>query len=161
MIKAMFSPKGGISAEIMRTIGAATTSVKVAAFVFTSTYIGKAIKNAIYFKHVKVQMVLEAKVARKKYSIDELLAVYGVDVREIDIPRGVMHNKIVIVDDKKVITGSYNFTNDAENKNYENVIISDIPEFVADFVKEFDKLWAISTVNNASIPGKTINANIY
>ena len=145
----------------MRTIGAATTSVKVAAFVFTSTYIGKAIKNAIYFKHVKVKMVLEAKVARKKYSIDELLTVYGVDVRVIDIPRGVMHNKIVIVDDKKVITGSYNFTNDAENKNYENVIISDIPEFVADYVKEFDKLWAISTVNNASATGKTINANIY
>ena len=157
----MFSPKGGISAEIMRTIGAATTSVKVAAFAFTSTYIGKAIKNAIYFKHVKVQMVLEAKVARKKYSIDELLAVYGVDVREIDIPRGVMHNKIVIVDDKKVITGSYNFTNDAENKNYENVIISDIPEFVADFVKEFDKLWAMSTVPGATTTGKTINANIY
>ena len=72
-----------------------------------------------------------------------------------------MHNKIVIVDDKKVITGSYNFTNDAENKNYENVIISDIPEFVADYVKEFDKLWAMSTVNNASATGKTINANIY
>ena len=161
MIKAMFSPKGGISAEIMRTIGAATTSVKVAAFAFTSTYIGKAIKNAIYFKHVKVQMVLEAKVARKKYSIDELLAVYGVDVREIDIPRGVMHNKIVIVDDKKVITGSYNFTNDAENKNCENMIVTDIPELVAAYIKEFDKLWAMSTVNNASTTGKTINANIY
>ena len=161
MIKAMFSPKGGISAEIMRTIGAATTSVKVAAFAFTSTYIGKAIKNAIYFKHVKVQMVLEAKVARKKYNIDELLAVYGVDVREIDIPRGVMHNKIVIVDDKKVITGSYNFTNDAENKNYENMIVTDIPELVAAYIKEFDKLLAMSTVNNASAKGKTINANIY
>ena len=161
MIKPMFSPKGGISAEIMRTIGAATTSVKVAAFVFTSTYIGKAIKNAIYFKHVKVQMVLEAKVARKKYSIDELLAVYGVDVRVIDIPRGVMHNKFVIVDDTKLITGSCNFTNDAENKNCENVIVTDIPELVAAYIKEFDKLWARSIVPGATTTGKTINANIY
>ena len=161
MIKAMFSPKGGISAEIMRTIGAATTSVKVAAFVFTSTYIGKAIKNAIYFKHVKVQMVLEAKVAKKKYSLDELLAVYGVDVRVIDIPRGVMHNKFVIVDDTKLITGSCNFTNEAENKNYENVIVSDIPELVAAYVKEFDKLWAISIAVQPPVAVKNIIVNAY
>ena len=145
----------------MRTIGAATTSVKVAAFVFTSTYIGKAIKNAIYFKHVKVQMVLEAKIAKKKYSIDELLAVYGVDVRVIDIPRGVMHNKFVIVDDTKLITGSYNFTNDAENKNCENVIVTDIPELVAAFVKEFDKLWAIGIKGHPPIANNKINVNDY
>jgi phosphatidylserine/phosphatidylglycerophosphate/cardiolipin synthase-like enzyme len=161
MIKAMFSPKGGISAEIMRTIGAATTSVKVAAFAFTSTYIGKAIKNAIYFKHAKVQMVLEAKIAKKKYSLDELLAVYGVDVRVIDIPRGVMHNKFVIVDDTKLITGSYNFTNDAENKNCENVIVTDIPELVAAFVKEFDKLWAIGIKGHPPIANNKINVNDY
>ena len=161
MIKAMFSPKGGISAEIMRTIGAATTSVKVAAFAFTSTYIGKAIKNAIYFKHVKVQMVLEAKVAKKKYSIDELLAIYGADVRQINIARGVMHNKFVIVDDAKLIAGSYNFTNEAENKNYENVIVSDIPELVAAYVKEFDKLWAISIAGQPPIAVKNIIVNAY
>ena len=159
MIKAMFSPKGGISAEIMRTIGAATTSVKVAAFAFTSTYIGKAIKNAIYFKHAKVQMVLEAKIAKKKYSLDELLTVYGVDVRVIDIPRGVMHNKFVIVDDTKLINGSYNFTNDAENKNCENVIFTDIPELVAAFVKEFDKLWAIGIKGQLPIANNKINVN--
>lgn len=157
----MFSPKGGISAEIMRTIGAATTSVKVAAFVFTSTYIGKAIKNAIYFKHVKVQMVLEAKIAKKKYSLDELLTVYGVDVRVIDIPRGVMHNKFVIVDDTKLITGSCNFTNDAENKNCENVIVTDIPELVAAYIKEFDKLWAIAIKGQPPIANNKINVNDY
>jgi phosphatidylserine/phosphatidylglycerophosphate/cardiolipin synthase-like enzyme len=72
-----------------------------------------------------------------------------------------MHNKFVIVDDTKLITGSCNFTNDAENKNCENVIVTDIPELVAAYVKEFDKLWAMSTVPGATTPEKTINANIY
>ena len=54
-----------------------------------------------------------------------------------------MHNKFIIVDNTKLFTGSYNFTNDAENNNYENVIITDDPETVTAFREEFKRLWLI------------------
>jgi phosphatidylserine/phosphatidylglycerophosphate/cardiolipin synthase-like enzyme len=143
MIKAMFSPKGGISAEIMRTIGAAKSSVKIAAFSFTTKYIGTVIKNVCKKQRVKVQLIFDADNADTKFSIDEWLSVYGAEVRRLSMTRGVMHNKFIIVDDTKLITGSYNYTNDAENRNYENVIITDIPEIVTAYIGEFNKLWSI------------------
>ena len=143
MIKAMFSPKGGISAEIMRTIGAAKSSVDIAAFSFTSTYIAKVIKS-ICKKGRTVQIVFDKDFADQKTSkLDELLSVYGAKTRKVDLKRGSMHNKFIIVDNTRLFTGSYNFTNDAENNNYENVIITDDPETVTAFREEFKRLWLI------------------
>ena len=39
-----------------------------------------------------------------------------------------MHNKVIIIDDRIVVTGSYNFTYFAENRNDENVLIIHSPE---------------------------------
>ena len=54
-----------------------------------------------------------------------------------------MHHKFIIVDNIMLFTGSYNFTNDAERNNYENVIKTDIPEIVAAYREEFKRVWAI------------------
>jgi phosphatidylserine/phosphatidylglycerophosphate/cardiolipin synthase-like enzyme len=36
---------------------------------------------------------------------------------------GIAHNKIIIIDSETVITGSFNFTKAAEEKNAENLLI--------------------------------------
>lgn len=46
----------------------------------------------------------------------------NVSVR-IDKVAGIAHNKVIIIDEQKVITGSFNFTNAADKRNAENVII--------------------------------------
>ena len=143
MINAMFSPAGGISAEIMRTIGAAKSSVDIAAFAFTSTYIANVIKR-ICKKGLTVRIVFDKDFADKKTSkLDELLSVYGAKTRKVDLKHGSMHHKFIIVDNTILFTGSYNFTNDAERNNYENVIKTDIPEIVAAYREEFNRVWAI------------------
>jgi len=144
MVKALFSPKGGIAPEIMKAIGKATSSVKVAAFAFTSKYIGTALKNARK-RNVSVQMILDEDYMDKSYSIDEWLAVFGAEIRKIGMKRGIMHNKFIIVDDKILFTGSYNFTNDSENRNYENIVILDLPDIVKPYLDEFTRLWKIGT----------------
>jgi mitochondrial cardiolipin hydrolase len=144
MIKAMFSPAGGISAEIMRTIGAAASSVDIAAFSFTSTYIANVIKRICKKPGMKVQIVFDKDFADKKTSkLDELLSVYGAKTRKVDLKHGSMHHKFIIVDNTMLFTGSYNFTNDAERNNYENVIKTDIPEIVAAYREEFNRVWAM------------------
>ncbi|XP_041473416.1 mitochondrial cardiolipin hydrolase-like [Lytechinus variegatus] len=53
----------------------------------------------------------------------------------------LMHHKFVVVDRKKVITGSFNWTSHATTANNENMIITDNPQIVDPYVKEFDRLW--------------------
>lgn len=42
---------------------------------------------------------------------------------KIDEPSGIAHNKVIIIDESKVITGSYNFSKAAYTRNTENVLI--------------------------------------
>lgn len=55
--------------------------------------------------------------------------------------RGIMHNKIGIFDKKIVVTGSYNWTENAEKYNYENAVFLDDKESVEKYIKEFEGLW--------------------
>jgi phosphatidylserine/phosphatidylglycerophosphate/cardiolipin synthase-like enzyme len=53
-----------------------------------------------------------------------------------------MHNKVIIVDSRFVITGSFNFSTSAEESNDENIIILDNPEIAALYMREFDNIWS-------------------
>ena len=50
----------------------------------------------------------------------------------------IAHNKVMIIDDKEVITGSFNFTDAAQKRNAENVV------FISDtkLAKEYAQNWA-------------------
>ncbi|HMO56365.1 MAG TPA: phospholipase D-like domain-containing protein, partial [Roseiflexaceae bacterium] len=68
----------------------------------------------------------------------------GVDVLE-DGNCYIMHHKVIIIDDRIVITGSYNFTASAETSNDESLLIIDDPTLAAAYVAEFDRLYAQAT----------------
>jgi phosphatidylserine/phosphatidylglycerophosphate/cardiolipin synthase-like enzyme len=71
----------------------------------------------------------------------DTLACAGIPVRRDGNP-SFMHNKVVIVDERFVITGSLNFSTSAEESNDENVIILDNPEIAALYMQEFDRIWS-------------------
>ena len=52
-----------------------------------------------------------------------------------------MHHKVFIIDNETVVTGSFNPTASAENKNDENIIIIKDKNIAGSFLKEFDRLW--------------------
>ncbi|KAI7900944.1 uncharacterized protein BX663DRAFT_515802 [Cokeromyces recurvatus] len=52
-----------------------------------------------------------------------------------------MHNKFAVIDQKMVITGSFNWSAGARYKNRENIIITNIPSVVNAYDEEFNKLW--------------------
>ena len=53
-----------------------------------------------------------------------------------------MHNKFIIVDDKTVQLGSFNYTKAAENKNAENVmVLYDMPIVAKEYSSQWTKLW--------------------
>lgn len=71
---------------------------------------------------IHVEAILDKSNRSTKYSAGDFLAHMGVSTF-IDDKHTIAHNKIMIVDGETVITGSFNFTKAAEEKNAENLII--------------------------------------
>jgi len=70
---------------------------------------------------VKVALVLDrTETVGQQARLHDTLEKAGCDVRLISPRKGTMHNKYIIVDGKTVEWGSYNYTERAENKNFEN-----------------------------------------
>jgi len=85
--RVIFSPKGGTSKELARLIKAAKKEIVVAAYAFSSKYLGQALSGALK-RGVKIRVLLDGDNARKSYSIDEWLVGEGIGVRFIEIKRG-------------------------------------------------------------------------
>ncbi len=60
--------------------------------------------------------------------------------------------KVIIIDHKIVITGSYNFSKAAETKNAENLLIIHSPELTALYEANFQKRLKESTQTPLPLP---------
>lgn len=57
----------------------------------------------------------------------------------IDDRVAIAHNKVMIIDNSTVITGSFNFTTSAQKRNAENVLVlRDAPQLAAVYTKDWD-----------------------
>ena len=120
-IEVAFSPNGGGAGLIIRTIGEAKKTIQVQAYSFTNADIAKALLDA-HKRGVNVRVVLDKSQETEKYTSATFLANAGVPVR-IDDDFAIAHSKIMILDEETVITGSFNFTKAAEERNAENVLV--------------------------------------
>ena len=71
---------------------------------------------------VNVEIILDKSNETEHYS--DLKILLDNDLPPlIDAAHSIAHNKIMVIDGKTVVTGSYNFTNQAESQNAENIVI--------------------------------------
>jgi phosphatidylserine/phosphatidylglycerophosphate/cardiolipin synthase-like enzyme len=120
-MEVFFSPKGGATAAIISAISGARTSIFVAAYSFTSADIAKALLLAKQ-RDVAIKIILDKSQISQKYSSSTFFINQGFDVK-IDIKHAIYHHKFMVIDEKNIITGSFNFTKAAESKNAENLLI--------------------------------------
>jgi phosphatidylserine/phosphatidylglycerophosphate/cardiolipin synthase-like enzyme len=125
-VQLYFSPNGGSTNAIIKEIDNAKSEILVQAYSFTSTPIAKALLEA-HKRGVKVEVILDKSQKTQKYSGATFLANSRIPTF-IDSSHAIAHNKIMIIDGKIVITGSFNFTKAAESKNAENLLILESPE---------------------------------
>jgi phosphatidylserine/phosphatidylglycerophosphate/cardiolipin synthase-like enzyme len=116
-----FSPRGGCTEDIVEQISAAKSEILIQAYSFTSAPIAKALLEA-YKRGVRVEAILDKSQRTEKYTSATFLANAGIPAF-IDDKHTIAHNKIIIIDRETVITGSFNFTKAAEEKNAENLLI--------------------------------------
>lgn len=135
-----FSPNGGGTELIVKAISEARQSIKVAAYSFTSKPIAQALVDA-HKKGIEIEVVLDKSQNRERYTSATFLANMGVPVR-IDSRYAIMHNKFMIIDEKNVELGSFNYTKAAEEKNAENVlVIRNNPQLATSYSQNWRKLW--------------------
>jgi phosphatidylserine/phosphatidylglycerophosphate/cardiolipin synthase-like enzyme len=120
-VEVFFSPPGGPTEAVVREIQGARSEILVQAYGFTSAPIAKALVTARK-RGVRIEAVLDRSNATAKYSSATFLFNAGVPVW-IDREHAIAHNKVMILDRKVLITGSFNFTKAAENKNAENLLV--------------------------------------
>jgi len=116
-----FSPHGGCTQAIVDNLNWAERYIRVQAYSFTSKPIAEAL-IAAHKRGVDVKVLLDKSQLRGKGSKLDLLVQAGVPVL-IDKKHAIAHNKVMIIDGVTVLTGSFNFTTAAEDKNAENLLV--------------------------------------
>ena len=120
-VQVYFSPNGGAERAVVEAIGAARGSILVQAYSFTSAPIAGALRAA-HDRGVKVGVILDKSQETERYSGATFLKNAGIPVF-IDSAHAIAHNKVMILSNEVVITGSFNFTAAAEKHNAENLLV--------------------------------------
>lgn len=146
--KVYFSPGGGAQQAILERIDQARESIDVAMYAFTSRELAWALVRAKE-RGARVRVLLDGDFIRNEYSKDRFLSRHGVEVR-VDMShlthsgefQGLMHHKFAVLDCHVVITGSYNWTASAQERNEENLLVfPGSPALASLFSGEFEELW--------------------
>jgi phosphatidylserine/phosphatidylglycerophosphate/cardiolipin synthase-like enzyme len=120
-VSVCFTPGGNCTETIVQALGDAKRTILVQAYSFTSAPLAKALLDA-HKRGVQVRVILDKSQRNEKYSSADFLANQGVPTM-IDANHAIAHNKVIVIDGEVVITGSFNFTKAAQEKNAENLLI--------------------------------------
>ena len=134
----VFSP--GAEGEVVAFIGSAKESVDVEMYVFTSDDVARALGEAAA-RGVRVRVIMEPRIedSRKQKMFDTLLAL-GCDARWASFEYKLTHSKFIVVDGKRALVGSINFSESALNYNRETALEVQ-GAVVAELVAVFEEDW--------------------
>jgi phosphatidylserine/phosphatidylglycerophosphate/cardiolipin synthase-like enzyme len=142
-VEIYFSPQDGTLQHILNAISRAQESVYFLAYSFTSDELSQAlIEKAM--AGVRVQGVFDKDQYRSNSGTEyDNLRNAGIEAY-LDANPQLMHHKVIIIDQQVVITGSYNFSNNAEYNNDENTLIIHNSDVAAQYLAEFQQIYNLA-----------------
>jgi phosphatidylserine/phosphatidylglycerophosphate/cardiolipin synthase-like enzyme len=143
-IQVVFTSEDHAIAESINTVvSSATKSIRFLAFSYTDSPLAEAMiqraQNGVDVAGVFEKLGSDTEAAELKS-----LFCTQIPVRRDGNP-SFMHNKVIVVDERFVITGSLNFSTNAEESNDENVIIIDHPDIAKLYLQDFERVWTLAT----------------
>jgi phosphatidylserine/phosphatidylglycerophosphate/cardiolipin synthase-like enzyme len=147
-VQVFFSPLGGARQALIEAITNATQSIRIMAFVFTEEAVAKAVidrKRA----GVSVEAVFDDCLINFSSQFYNFRRA-GIWARR-DGNQALMHHKVMVIDDDTVITGSYNFSNNAERSNNETLVIIRSRPLAQAYLEEFARL-RHAAIKNRDLP---------
>jgi len=125
--------------EIIKNINQAEASINIAMYIFTDREIALPLVKA-QERGVKVRLYLDKDQVEYQYSQSRFLVQRGIKTR-VSSNKYIMHHKFAIIDNRLLLTGSYNWTFSANNRNDENLMVIDDPGIIELFQNQFVNLW--------------------
>lgn len=135
----LFEPGDDCMTRLRELFDAAEKSVRVCVFTITDNRVTRSMLDAKR-RGVVIRVISDNDKAFDLGSDIDHLRRKGVEVR-CDRVEDHMHHKFAVFDEKIAVTGSYNWTRGAAEKNRENLVVSDDPRLVEPFIGEFERLW--------------------
>ncbi len=142
-LEVFFSPDDGTLERLIELVQDAQDEILFMAFSFTDDDLAQAILDRAS------EGVVVAGVFDKSQALSNTGGEYthllenGIDVR-LDGNQHGMHHKVIIIDKRIVVTGSYNFSNNARTRNDENTLVIHDPEIAEFYREEFARVWGIA-----------------
>ncbi len=147
-IEIYFASENEVIDELLSEINNARRTIRFMTFSFTRDDLGQALV-ARAETGVVVTGVSEVTGSQTQYAELPRLYCAGLDVYQ-DGNNGVLHHKVFIIDERTVITGSFNYSNNAVESNDENVLIIRNADIAALYLQEFERVRSIARVPDAA-----------
>ena len=141
-IQTYFAPQHNVGERIASAIGRSRQSVYFLAFSFTDDRIATAMLDR-QAAGVTLGGVFETTGSNTEYSEYTEMKRRGLEVYQDGNP-WVMHHKVIIIDERITILGSFNFSSNADTQNDENLLMIDNPELARAFKAEYDRILALA-----------------
>jgi phosphatidylserine/phosphatidylglycerophosphate/cardiolipin synthase-like enzyme len=140
-IETLFSPEVSIKESILKEMESTTSVLDLAIHEITSLDMAQALAKAKQ-RGVRVRVIADSKQANIRTSKITYLIQQGILVKVLGgKEKEVMNHRFAILDGKRVLTGSFDWSEASLKWNYENILILHESEVVAAYQKEFDRLW--------------------
>ena len=135
-----FFPNPSEEIHLINLISKTKTSLDIAMFTINNIKIASEIKN-IFSRGVKLRILTDSECIKMQSSNVYSLAAEGISVKIDDSVRYHMHHKFCIIDKSVIVTGSFNWTDQAVNHNQENLLFIENKELALKYSNEFERLW--------------------
>lgn len=146
-IDIFFSPDDGVLAALVPVLESAQESIYFLAYSFTSNQLGEIVRQKAEAE-VTIAGVMDDEQVRSNQGTEfDPFRQAELDVR-LDGIDGLLHHKVFIVDEEIVVLGSYNFSQNAEERNDENLMIIYNPVIAQQFMLEFQRVQAQAQRND-------------
>lgn len=142
LIETCFAPEDECAAQLTRIINQARQSIRFMAFSFTHDDIGQAVRDRAR-EGITIQGIFETRGASTEYSEFGRMEKEQLDVWQDGNPY-TLHHKVFIIDDEIVVLGSFNFSNNADTANDENLLIIHDADMARQFLAEFERMYAVA-----------------
>ena len=142
--QAFFTRSTSVAKVIERLIKATKVSVDAALYRLSHPRLARALHDAAQ-RGVQVRVILDGGKYEMTQATRELLAEFNIPYRLMSGRRGrwaKMHHKFAILDRRVALAGSYNWTLESEEQNFEDLLVLREHHQVQEFAEEFGVLWA-------------------
>ncbi len=142
-----FCPDDDCSGHLIQELRKANHTIYFMTYSFTHPEVGTDIVLR-HYAGIDVRGVFERS-QKSNYSRYFLFDVQNISVRW-DGNKGLMHHKVFIIDNRTVVTGSFNPSNNADQRNDENVLVIHDETIAQQYAKEFQIVWAQAEKSGAN-----------